>query len=99
MTAYIVDTQNGSIVRTLSSIGHARRSLGIMWQKEAAKSNPRPWINAYKAVTEDEWVAFWKPYGDELVDTVNILSGKPLKIARRAKGTCVDPGTETYHSA
>lgn len=98
MTAYIVDTQNGSIVRTLSSIGHARRSLGIMFRKEAGKRNPSPTINRLKAVTEQEWLTTWKPWGDELVDTVNILSGKPLKIARRDRGTCVDPGTERYHA-
>lgn len=35
---------------------------------------------------------------DVLVETKNLLSGKTVMIRKSQKGTCVDPGTETYWS-
>ena len=40
----------------------------------------------------------WAQLNDgTMVESVNILSGKKIKIEAHLKGTCCDPGTERYH--
>ena len=33
----------------------------------------------------------------DMVESVNILSGKKIKIEKSLRGTCCDPATERYH--
>jgi hypothetical protein len=98
MAAYIIDTDNGRVERVMSSVVNARRALNTIIRKNAESSYPSKMPSRLAVATEAEYVERWQPYSSELIDTVNCLTGKPLKIARLWKGTHLDPATESYHS-
>lgn len=53
----------------------------------------------YYALASVEWyVDNIVPKQEELVEVINLMSGKPVMIARRDQGTCNDPSQERYWS-
>ena len=89
---YIIDRRSGEVERYFSTLAGARRSYTAM--KRQSPDNAAK----YQVAGEEEYRNFWLPFGNELVETVNQLTGKTLMIERRYKGTHMDPATERYHS-
>lgn len=84
----------------------------LNWQGSAVaiirlKQGPYKWVvkvdDVTKLYTETlNQAMFWvdNVWGNEPVETYNLLNKQagPLKIARKNRGGCCDPGTETYWS-
>lgn len=100
MKGYIIDTEYGDIVKVYPTVGGARRGLTARIRAEKRSSYPNTrYVERLAVVDEVEYRLRWESFGDELVDTVNMLTGQTLQIPRRQKGTHMDPSQERYHSS
>jgi hypothetical protein len=57
----------------------------------------RKWAKRYVGAVVMDYQTFRAQ--DVMVDSINLMSGKPIKVRRSEKGGPLDPGTETYWSS
>ena len=94
MNFVVVNTNTWRPFREFSTLSAAKRSATACSKRAARKASFAAHPVIYEAMSVKDYAA-----GDYLVETVNILnpSAGPIMIRRSEKGTCNDPGTETYH--
>ena len=84
MTRYIIEYNGQAIAAYNTEVG----------AKIALK---RKWAKRYPTATVMDYQTFRA--NDVMVDSINLMSGKPIKVRRSELGGPLDPGTETYWSS
>lgn len=90
---HVIDLKSGRIIRSFTYRGWAERNA----ERLCAGLESRHKRGEIVVMSSEEY-ATRREEIDPMVEVINMMSGRPVKIRKSERGTCCDPSTETYWS-
>ena len=91
------ETTHHTIKAAIEQLTHNRRTIEVLDIGDHNATTERP--NAPIRDRSHKWVRFRICYNMQQVEVVNMMTNEPVMIPMYARGTHLDPSTESYWSA
>lgn len=93
---HVVHLATGRVLKSYNTAGWARREQTRLI--EHADKYFGYSYDTLAVMSADHYNRYRDKY-DPMVEVINMMSGKPVKIRKSEAGSCCDPSTETYWSS